>query len=114
MLHWTEDILAVDRLLSRSDGVVTVVGMLGTGKSILARQLRRYYELSGPRASIPDIVDDADGGRTATDLPEDHRAILFTRCRDRARGPVHNGQDHTRMAVTRREGRGSAQPSRIQ
>ena len=87
LTHWTEEILAIDRLLSRSDGLVTVVGMFGSGKTSLAKMLRRYYSLTCSPREAPHIIDyderDADTGAAP---PEAGNVIVLTARPDHTHG----------------------------
>lgn len=90
LVYWTEEILAIDRMLSRTDGTLTVVGMIGSGKSTMARMLRRYYGLTSSPREVPMIIDstdhDDDGLTMATGSD---RVIKFTERHDPARAAFY-------------------------
>jgi hypothetical protein len=87
LLYWTEEALAIDRLFSRTDGVLCVVGMLGSGKSSMADVLRLYYRLTSSQRVIPQIIDCADDH--SLPVIDADRAIVFTSGRDQAGSAVY-------------------------
>ena len=90
LTDWTEEILAIDRLLARSDGLVSVVGMIGSGKTSLAKSFRQYYSLTTSRKTAPPIID--LDGRNFDDiamLNVDTKGVILTARREHARGPTY-------------------------